>query len=30
VEVRDSSGQIVLVGNPVYVNWSSAQGTSRP
>jgi hypothetical protein len=30
VEVRDSSGQIVLVGNPIYVNWSSAQGASQP
>jgi hypothetical protein len=30
VEVRDSSGQIVLVGNPIYVNWGSAQGQQRP
>jgi hypothetical protein len=30
VEVRDSSGHIVLVGNPIYVNWSSAQGPQRP
>lgn len=27
VEVRDSSGQVLLLGNPIYVNWrSAAQG----
>jgi hypothetical protein len=26
VEVRDSSAQILLLGNPIYVNWSPPQG----
>jgi len=30
VEIRDSSGQLLLVSNPIYVNWSSFEGLQKP
>jgi hypothetical protein len=30
VEVRDSSGQILMVGNPIYVNWGTEERQQRP
>ena len=30
VEIRDSSGRILLLGNPIYVNWSSGKSPEKP